>query len=100
MASPPVLAEVFRVGPEPGIEPVRYLFVVVQIVSEQGQRLSFTPETLAGLQGQGEQLGFLPAAGLQVNQYGQATGVEVADAAQQLQGSAFWQVLQAVDQQR
>ncbi|MNJ30836.1 hypothetical protein D3C77_254480 [compost metagenome] len=51
------------------------------------------------MQGQGEEIGVLPAAGAQVGQHCHAAGIEVADAAEQLQAFAFGQMLQAVDQQ-
>ncbi|MNP69658.1 hypothetical protein D3C76_1657830 [compost metagenome] len=51
------------------------------------------------MQGQGEKVRFLPAAGRQVRQYRDATGVEVADAAQQVQTLALGQMLQAIDHQ-
>ncbi len=86
---PPILSKVFRVGPKAGVEPVRHLFIVKQIVGKQRQNLLVTLETLAGLQGQGEEVGVLPVAGAQVHQHRNAAGVEVTDAAQQGQALRF-----------
>ena len=48
MGLPPVLPEHFRVGPEPGVEPVRDLLVIMQIIGEQAQHLLIAAEFLAG----------------------------------------------------
>lgn len=66
---PPILTEIFRVGPEAGIEPVRHLFIVKQIVGKQRQHLLIALEAFAGLQGQREKVGVLPVAGAQVHQH-------------------------------
>ena len=54
---------------------------------------------LAGLQGQGEQVGGLPVAGIQIDQHRQFAGIQITHAGQQLLTLAFIQVLQAIDKQ-
>ncbi|MCY1179838.1 hypothetical protein D9M73_202550 [compost metagenome] len=75
------------------------MFVFKQIVGKQGQDLFVPLKAFAGLQGQGEKVRFLPATSRQVRQHGDAAGVEVADAAQQVEAVALGQVLQAIDHQ-
>src|SRR5690606_41100337 len=79
---PPVFAEVLWIGPELCIQPVGNLLVIEQIIGEQMQGLSLALELLTGLHGQCEQVGFVPITRLEVEQYGDPAGVEVADTAQ------------------
>ncbi|MNY33303.1 hypothetical protein D3C86_1675750 [compost metagenome] len=52
------------------------------------------------MQGQGEEVGLLPATGRQVRQHRDAAGIEVAYPAQQVQAIALGQMFQAIDHQR
>ncbi|MNO05720.1 hypothetical protein D3C81_2272220 [compost metagenome] len=52
------------------------------------------------MQGQGIEVGFLPATGIQVREHRDAAGVEVADPAEQVEAVALGQVLKAIERQR
>ncbi len=94
--SPPEFAKQFGVRPEAGIQPVGDRLVILQVIGKQAEGL-FTPDkALVDPQGKGIDISDLPAGGLHVDQSGQPAGIQVTQAAQQLQPRVFGQMFQAV----